>query len=79
MMRLIHIDMFGQLKIGDSMLIVDQEKIIKCKVKEVLNYGTDKEEIVFNKRANKYFIVSMYLKNKSWAKQVFKIEQGEKE
>jgi len=73
-MKLVLVDMFGQFKIGDTILIVQSDKFFKASVKDVLNYGTDKEEVIINKTKNLYFIVAMYLKNKSWAKQVFKIE-----
>ncbi len=61
----------GQLKIGDKIVIVgkstsDDQKIT---VKDVISVN-GKEEIIINKKLNKYFITHMLLSGNSWAKQV---------
>ena len=62
---------FGQIKRGDSIVMLDTDRKIKTvTVAEVLNSGTDKEEIITNRRKNHYFITAMYLEGKSWAKDV---------
>ena len=61
----------GQLKKGDKITIVgksisdDQNTTVKDVIKV-----NDKEEIIINKRQNKYFITHMLVSGDSWAKQV---------
>jgi len=43
-------------------------------VERVIDEGLSTEEILLHKKGNIYFIMSMYLKNKSWAKEVYFIE-----
>ncbi len=58
----------GQIKPMD--LIVTEYKGIPTPyfAEEVLNPGTDKEEIIIDSRHNKYFITSMAISGDSWAK-----------
>jgi len=58
---------------------VQEEDVIICHfngerqiyiAEEVLNPGTEQEEIIVNKEENKYFITSMALDGTSWAKDV---------
>lgn len=61
----------GQIHEGDKLIIVDgQGKVTKTTAKVVLHPNTNKEEIIYNKTGNKYFILSMYLNGSSWAKAV---------
>lgn len=62
---------YGQIYQGDRLVIVDgQGKAMRRVARDVLNAGTDKEEVIINLSKNKYFIVSMYLKGESWAKAI---------
>ncbi|WP_390614233.1 hypothetical protein [Maricurvus nonylphenolicus] len=58
----------GQVKALD--LIITEYKGIPTPyfAEEVLNPGTDKEEVIVDSRYNKYFITSMAVNGKSWAK-----------
>jgi hypothetical protein len=56
----------GQLKKGDKIIIVRKNGMAqKERVKEVLNAGTEKEEIIYNKKRNYYFITKLMLDGKS--------------
>ncbi len=61
----------GQLKKGDKITIIgrsisdDQNTTIK----EVIDVDGN-EEIIINKKRNRYFITNMLLSGDSWAKQV---------
>jgi hypothetical protein len=61
----------GQLKVGDKIVIVGKSTSDdqKTTVKDVIEVN-GKEEIIINKRQNKYFITHMLLSGDSWAKQV---------
>lgn len=61
----------GQLKIGDKITIIGKSTSDdqKTTVKDVIEVN-GKEEIIINKRQNKYFITHMLLSGDSWAKQV---------
>lgn len=60
----------GQIKAGDTVLCDFKDKPQKYRVKDVINAGTDKEEILINKKKNIYFITSMAIDGSSWAKKV---------
>lgn len=59
----------NQIKEGDWLIIHDGEKVFCETAKEVLSaeFG---EEIILNKRKNKYFNTSLYLTGRSWVKSV---------
>lgn len=64
----------GQVCKGDILLISGATSGRVETVKEIVNSGvasdSDGEEIIINKRKNHYFITSVYLDGKSWAKRV---------
>jgi len=60
----------GQIKEKDLLLIVFNGSICVERAKEILNSGTDREEIILVKKTNKYFITSMAIDGSSWAKDV---------
>lgn len=67
----------GQLRQGDQINLLDKEGATKAtEVKEVLNAGTDKEEIIICLRKNLYFITSNYLRGTSWVKECVKVTSG---
>jgi hypothetical protein len=64
----------GQLAVGDRIIITNKQgEQQKATVRIVLDGGTDREEIVFNKTRNYYFILSMMLTGTSWAKECHKV------
>lgn len=60
----------GQLQEGDKIRFVLDGKEQTRRVKEVINPGTDKEEVIYNKRRNFYFITRMALDGSSRVKGV---------
>lgn len=60
----------GEIKPGDVIHCEFKGRAKKYRVKEVLNAGTDLEEILINKKKNLYFITSMAVDGTSWAKNV---------
>ena len=61
----------GQIKKGDKLLIVgkstsDDQRVTAKYVIEV----DGREEVILNKKLNRYFITQLLLTGKSWAKQV---------
>ena len=61
----------GQLKAGDEIIIIGKSisDDQKTTVKEVIKVNGN-EEIIINKKRNKYFITNMLVSGQSWAKQV---------
>ena len=61
----------GQLKKGDEITIIGKSisDDQKTTVKDVIEIN-GKEEIIINKRRNRYFITHMLVSGDSWAKQV---------
>lgn len=65
---------YGQIENGDVLVIETKTGItFPAVAKRVLHGGTDKEEVVIAKSKNHYFIMSMMLAGKSWAKNVIRI------
>lgn len=65
---------YGQINNGDALIIETKTGItFPAVAKRVLHGGTDKEEVVIAKSKNHYFIMSMMLAGKSWAKNVIRI------
>lgn len=60
----------GQIKEGDKLKITYKGERINYVAEEILNAGTDKEEIILHVDSNLYFITSMALDGTSWAKDV---------
>ena len=65
-----HLECVGVLKKGDVLLVNHKGKRKPYIVKEVLFPGKENEEIIINKKKNKYFITSMAVDGSSWAKNV---------
>lgn len=62
---------FGQIKTGDVISLVCGDKHICTTAKEILNAGTNREEVIYNRKKNHYFITSMVLDGTSMHKHVF--------
>ena len=60
----------GQIKAGDIIHCEFKGKQQKHIVVEVLDAGTDREEILLDKKSNLYFITIMAINGSSWAKNV---------
>lgn len=60
----------GQIKVNDSVFCEFEGKKQKYRAKEVLNAGTEEEEVLLNKKKNLYFITRMAIDGSSWAKNV---------
>lgn len=67
---------YGQIKKGDVISMVMAGRRICTSAKEVLNAGTVKEEVIYNRKKNHYFITSMVLDGTSNHKDVFIIPAG---
>lgn len=68
----------SQISSGDLLIIKDKRgNIFPMKVKEVLNPGSNYEEILLSKGKNLYFILSMYLEGKSWVEYCKIVKGGE--
>jgi len=75
--QLIPLTGFGQVKVGDVLLVKrSNEFIAPVEVKDVLNYGTPREEIVLSKAKNQYFLVSKFLDGSSWIKECSRLVNG---
>lgn len=61
----------GQIKRGCRIHCTFNGKPQTCRAKEILNAGTDKEEILIDVKQNIYFITSMAIDGSSWAKDVY--------
>lgn len=66
----------GLLNVGDAILIDDGKTVFPATVKDVINQGSNLEEIVISKTKNRYFLVSLLCHNTSWVKACYKIERG---
>jgi len=60
----------GQIQKGAKIVLSDNGEGQAYTVDQVLNAGTDKEEILIDTEGNLYFITSMAIDGSSWAKQV---------
>ena len=60
----------GQVRIGDELYFTIGDEEFYESAKAILDPGTDKEEIIYNKRRNYYLITSMALANKGSQKNV---------
>lgn len=65
-----HLRGFGQLRVGDRIKFELGGKVVRRKVREVLNPGTDLEEVIYSKRHNYYFVTKMALDGSSSHKRV---------
>ena len=64
----------GQIQAGDCLQIMMAGRLICTQAKLVINAGTDREEIVYNRKKNHYFITSMVLDGTSNHKDVMVAE-----
>ncbi len=76
MINLVPVIDFGQIQLGDILIIDDGINLMPATVKLILNAGTENEEIIFRKKKNEYFLVDMYLKGESWAKEIFIVKRS---
>jgi hypothetical protein len=60
----------GQVAVGDKLKFTIGETEYRETVKQILDPGTDKEELIYNKRRNYYLITSMAIANKGSQKNV---------
>lgn len=68
---------YGQINRGDLLIIETRTGItFPAVAKAVLHSGTEKEEVIVSKTRNHYFIMSMMLDGKSWARNVLRIPGG---
>ena len=61
----------GQITEDDMLYISGARGNFVAPVIPIPNQGTEKEEIVINKKYNHYFILEMYFKGKSWVKKAY--------
>ena len=74
-MNLEKVTKIDQIKKGDTLIITgDIYKVEPFKAEIVKVSENDGTEIIINKKENKFFNLGMYLKGKSWVKEVVKIE-----
>jgi hypothetical protein len=65
---------YGQINKGDVLVIETKSGItFPAVAKMIIRSGTEDEEVVISLRRNHYFIMSMMLAGKSWAKNVIRI------
>jgi len=64
----------GQIQVGDWLQIMMAGRFICTQAKLVINAGTAREEIVYNRKNNHYFITSMVLDGTSNHKDVMVAE-----
>lgn len=60
----------GQVKVGDKLRFTIGDKKYSQRAKLILHAGSDKEEIIYNRRQNYYLITSMAMANKGSQKDV---------
>ncbi len=60
----------GQIQQGDTIHCEYKGKKQQYVAEEVLDAGTNHEEIIIDVKSNKYFITSMAINGSSWAKNV---------
>ena len=68
----------GMIREGDLLLLREKGKkeVFPVTAKIVLNGGTVREEIVFSKARNRYFILNMVLNGTSWIEECCLVEDG---
>lgn len=68
----------GQIAKGDVLVCLYRKKVKTCIAKEILNPGSNEEEVIINIKKNKFFITSMAIDGTSWAKDVYVIKEGQR-
>ncbi len=67
----------GQIKVGNVLLIRrSNEFIAPVTVKDVLEAGTCREEIIISKAKNIYFLMSKFIDGTSWIKECVILVDG---
>ena len=75
--KLVPLTGYGQVREGDVLLVKrSNEYIAPVEVKEVIDTGTDREEIILSKAKNVYFVVAKFLRGDSWIKECSKLVDG---
>jgi hypothetical protein len=67
----------GQVKVGDKLRFTIGDDKFSETAKVILHAGTDREEIIYNKRRNYYLITSLSIKNSGSSKNVEFLPQGQ--
>lgn len=65
-----HLRSTGQIQAGDKLRFTISGETVSARVKEVLNPGTDAEEVIYNLKKNYFFITKMALDGSSTHKGV---------
>ena len=70
----------GQIKVGDKLLLSDGNYAVMVKAKTLHSDRISDVEVVFRKKANKFFSTQAYLDGQSWVKECFvvTVEDDEK-
>lgn len=78
-MKLRSINLITDIKDGDALLIngnfSEGDKIQLHKVQQVKVTEQDGTEVILKKKGNIYFNLGMYLKGKSWVREVCKVDE----
>lgn len=75
--ELIPVTDIGQIKIGDVLLVCDDNSKHQYKVQDILQPTRYRdEEIILDTRKNTYFCTSLVLSGESWVKKVFIVERA---
>lgn len=65
-----HLRGYGQVQVGDKIRFAFNGDVITRRVAEVLNAGTEREEIIYSRKKNFYIVTKMALEGKGHAKNV---------
>lgn len=70
----------GQIKIGDKLLLSDGYYSAMVKAKALRSNQISDVEVIFRRKANKFFSTQVYLDGQSWVKECFvvTVEDDEK-
>lgn len=75
--ELIPVTAIGQIKIGDVLLVCDDNIKFQYKVQDILPPTRDHgEEVILDTKKNIYFCTNLVLSGESWAKKVFIVERA---
>ena len=75
--ELIPVTALGQIKIGDVLLVCDDNSKSQYKVEDVLPPARlNGEEVILDTKKNTYFCTNLVLSGESWVKKVFIIERA---
>lgn len=73
----IPVSAIGQIKIGDVLLVCDDNIKSQHKVQDILPPTKDHgEEVILDTKKNVYFSTNLVLSGESWAKRVFIVERA---